>query len=179
MASTSQAPKHSKSGKGRKKVRMEKMKNEANLQVTFTKRRCGLFKKASELCTLTGCDIGIIVFSPKRNVFSFGHPSVHKVMENLFPSEGYDEKLTETHTATRVMEQNMHLSTLQMQMDMEKQFQAVVEGWEKEEMAGHKPIKEMTESELVELRARLNALKRRIMSAKTLMATSLTRGLPT
>ncbi|KAL8150824.1 hypothetical protein V2J09_020632 [Rumex salicifolius] len=36
---------------------------------------------ASELCTLTGCEIGIIVFSQGMTVFSFGHPSVHKIID--------------------------------------------------------------------------------------------------
>nr|GEV95430.1 agamous-like MADS-box protein AGL62 [Tanacetum cinerariifolium] len=33
-------------------------------QVTFSKRRKGLFKKASELCVLTGAKMAILVQSP-------------------------------------------------------------------------------------------------------------------
>ncbi|KAM3377356.1 hypothetical protein P3S68_009769 [Capsicum galapagoense] len=64
--------------RGRKKVEIVKMKNESNMQVTFSKRRAGLFKKASELCTLCGAEIAIVVFSPGKanKVYSFGHPSV-------------------------------------------------------------------------------------------------------
>ncbi|EXB61543.1 Agamous-like MADS-box protein AGL62 [Morus notabilis] len=67
--------------RGRQKVEMVKMKNESNLQVTFSKRRSGLFKKASELCTLCGAEMALVVFSPGRKVFSFGHPSVEEVVE--------------------------------------------------------------------------------------------------
>ncbi|XP_010480186.1 PREDICTED: agamous-like MADS-box protein AGL28 [Camelina sativa] len=66
---------------GRRKVEMVKMKNRANLQVTFSKRRSGLFKKASELCTLCDAQIVIIVFSPSGKVYSFGHPDVNILVD--------------------------------------------------------------------------------------------------
>lgn len=62
---------------------MAKMENESNLQVTFSKRRSGLFKKASELNTLCGADIAVIVFSPGGKVYSFGHPSVELVLNRF------------------------------------------------------------------------------------------------
>ncbi|CAI9089824.1 OLC1v1024464C1, partial [Oldenlandia corymbosa var. corymbosa] len=63
------------------RVDMVKMTNENNLQVTFSKRRVGLFKKASELCTLTGSEFAIVVFSPGSKVYSFGSPSVSHILE--------------------------------------------------------------------------------------------------
>lgn len=62
---------------------MKKMQNESNLQVTFSKRRFGLFKKASELCTLCGAEILMIVFSPGGKVFSFGHPGVKDLINRF------------------------------------------------------------------------------------------------
>ncbi|KEH34709.1 MADS-box transcription factor family protein [Medicago truncatula] len=56
------------------------MSNESNLQVTFSKRHSGLFKKASELCTLCGAYVTLIIFSPSEKVFSFGQPSVETVI---------------------------------------------------------------------------------------------------
>ncbi|XP_019434340.1 PREDICTED: agamous-like MADS-box protein AGL61 [Lupinus angustifolius] len=52
-----------------------------NLQVTFSKRRTGLFKKASELCTLCDAKIGLVVFSPTNKDFSFGDPSIDAVID--------------------------------------------------------------------------------------------------
>ncbi|KAL7236298.1 hypothetical protein ACSBR1_019549 [Camellia fascicularis] len=46
--------------KGHQKITMTKMENESNLQVTFSKRRSGLFKKASELSILCGAEVGIM-----------------------------------------------------------------------------------------------------------------------
>jgi hypothetical protein len=62
-------------GKGRQRIQMKKMSNESNMLVTFSKRRSGLFKKASELCTLCGVDVALVVFSPSEKAFSFGHPT--------------------------------------------------------------------------------------------------------
>ncbi|GAU19495.1 hypothetical protein TSUD_77390 [Trifolium subterraneum] len=52
-----------RNGKGRRKIEMKKM---SNMLVTFSKRRSGLFKKASELCTLCGVDVALVV-SPQNN----------------------------------------------------------------------------------------------------------------
>ncbi|KAL0422050.1 UNVERIFIED_CONTAM: Agamous-like MADS-box protein [Sesamum latifolium] len=59
---------------------MVKIENETNLQVTFSKRRAGLFKKASELSTLCGAETALLVFSPGNKVHSFGHPNVEAIL---------------------------------------------------------------------------------------------------
>ena len=48
-------------------------------RLTFSKRRSGIYKKASELATLTGSEIAILVFSQSGKPFSFGHPSIEAV----------------------------------------------------------------------------------------------------
>ncbi|KAF8403496.1 hypothetical protein HHK36_011600 [Tetracentron sinense] len=49
--------------------------------VTFSKRRKGLFKKAAHACLHFGSEIAIIAFSPAGNPFSFGHSSVDSVID--------------------------------------------------------------------------------------------------
>ncbi|KAF7840708.1 agamous-like MADS-box protein AGL61 [Senna tora] len=49
---------------GRKKIEIKEINKEANKQVTFSKRRAGLFKKACELCVLCNAQLAVIVFSP-------------------------------------------------------------------------------------------------------------------
>ncbi|KAL5075097.1 hypothetical protein RYX36_014081, partial [Vicia faba] len=51
---------------GRQKIEIKKMRNESNLQVTFSRRRSGLFKKAIELSTLCDAQISLVVFSPSE-----------------------------------------------------------------------------------------------------------------
>ncbi|KAL2499535.1 AGAMOUS-like 29 [Abeliophyllum distichum] len=54
--------------------------------VTFSKRKSGLFKKASELSILTGAHFAIIVFSPGGRPFSFGFPCVNTAINRFLPS---------------------------------------------------------------------------------------------
>lgn len=102
--------------KGRQKIEMVKMKNENNLQVTFSKRRSGLFKKASELCTLCGAEIVVIVFSPGRKVFSFGHPNVDVVIDRFLninphhPHQNNNLQLNEACLNAVVQDLNNHLT---------------------------------------------------------------------
>ncbi|KAE9620116.1 hypothetical protein Lal_00040245 [Lupinus albus] len=70
-----------KKSKGRQRIEMKKITKESNLQVTFTKRRNGLFKKANELCTLCDAQVALLVFSPSNKLFSFGKPSVDAVID--------------------------------------------------------------------------------------------------
>lgn len=48
---------------GRKKIRIERIADERNRQVTFTKRKNGLLKKARELSVLCDAEIAVIIFS--------------------------------------------------------------------------------------------------------------------
>ncbi|KAL3615380.1 hypothetical protein CASFOL_041041 [Castilleja foliolosa] len=72
-----------KTTQGRKKIEIKKIENLSNRQVTFSKRRNGLFKKASELCILSGAEIAIIVHSPGKRVYTFGHPTVDVVVDRF------------------------------------------------------------------------------------------------
>ena len=69
----------SKKTRGKQKIEMKKIDKEVDRLVTFSKRRSGINKKASELVTLCGAEVGVVVFSPAGKPFSFGHPSVESV----------------------------------------------------------------------------------------------------
>ncbi|KAI5318801.1 hypothetical protein L3X38_038509 [Prunus dulcis] len=72
-----------KSTMGRKKIDIKKIQKTSSLQVTFSKRRTGLFRKASQLGALCGAEVAILVFSPHGRPFVFGHPSVDSVISRL------------------------------------------------------------------------------------------------
>ncbi|RVX10733.1 Agamous-like MADS-box protein AGL62 [Vitis vinifera] len=57
---------NSRKNTGRKKIEIRKIEKKSSLEVTFSKRRAGLFKKAGELCVLCGAEAAVIVFSPGR-----------------------------------------------------------------------------------------------------------------
>ncbi|CAN0891614.1 MADS-box transcription factor 6 [Linum grandiflorum] len=56
---------------GRGKVVMKRIENQVNRQVTFSKRRNGLLKKASELSLLCDADIALLVFSCRGKLSVF------------------------------------------------------------------------------------------------------------
>lgn len=56
---------------GRGKIEIRRIENKTTRQVTFAKRRAGLFKKTHELAVLCDAQIGLIVFSSSGKVFEF------------------------------------------------------------------------------------------------------------
>jgi len=92
--------------------------------VTFSKRRSGLFKKASELCTLCGADVALVVFSPGEKVFSFGHPNVDTIIDRYLsqvPPENNDTmQFIEAHRSANVRELNTQLTQFNQLLDIEK-----------------------------------------------------------
>ncbi|XP_073352135.1 uncharacterized protein [Aegilops tauschii subsp. strangulata] len=75
-------------GSGRKKTVIRRIEQQDARQVSYAKRRVGLFNKASELSVLTGAQLAALAFSPGGKVFSFGHPSVDPVVERFLAGEG-------------------------------------------------------------------------------------------
>ncbi|CAN8269942.1 unnamed protein product [Cochlearia groenlandica] len=76
---------------GRRKIKMEQVQDTNTKQVTFSKRRLGLFKKASELSTLCNAEVGIVVFSPGNKPYSFGKPSFESIAER-FKNDSEEEE---------------------------------------------------------------------------------------
>lgn len=55
----------------RQKIEIKKIDNPTARQVTFSKRRRGLFKKAQELSTLCDAEVALIVFSTTGKLFDY------------------------------------------------------------------------------------------------------------
>ncbi|KAJ4964991.1 hypothetical protein NE237_016840 [Protea cynaroides] len=116
---------------GRQKIEIKRINCEASRQVTFSKRRAGLFKKASELCTLCGAETAILVFSPAGKVFSFGHPSVDSVVERFLsenaPPQEESMQIVEAHRGASVRELNRQYTEVVNQLEMEKKRAEVIQ----------------------------------------------------
>jgi len=56
---------------GRGKMEIKRIDNATSRQVTFSKRRSGLFKKAKELAILCDAEVGLIVFSSTGRLYDF------------------------------------------------------------------------------------------------------------
>ena len=103
--------------KGKQRIQIEYIEDKEKRQVTFSKRKGGLLKKASELHLLCGAHVAIVIFSQKQdanpnpaavaaaarpggrgssstrrsggNVFAMGTPSVDHVMSRLAAGDPY------------------------------------------------------------------------------------------
>ncbi|KAJ1703822.1 hypothetical protein LUZ63_003601 [Rhynchospora breviuscula] len=60
---------------GRGKIEIKRIENSSNRQVTFSKRKNGIIKKAREISVLCDCTVSIIIFSSSGKHFEFCSPS--------------------------------------------------------------------------------------------------------
>ncbi|RDX94060.1 MADS-box transcription factor 6 [Mucuna pruriens] len=66
---------------GRGRVVLERIENKINRQVTFSKRRSGLLKKAFELSVLCDAEVGLIIFSSRGKLFQYSSTDINKIIE--------------------------------------------------------------------------------------------------
>ncbi|OMO74412.1 Transcription factor, MADS-box [Corchorus capsularis] len=124
--------------KGRQRIEIKQLEKKSNLHVTFSKRRKGLFQKASELCLLSGAKIGIIVLSPtpRQKPFCFGHPNIDKILDQ-YVSE------TQNPTDAAAVDDDDHdqdgetpIADLSGLEEIDKKFEGSVEMLEMEKKRG-------------------------------------------
>ncbi|XP_074587702.1 agamous-like MADS-box protein AGL61 [Curcuma longa] len=133
-----------KKSMGRQKIEIKRIQNEEARQVCFSKRRSGLFKKASELSILCGAEIGVVVFSPAGKVFSFGHPSVDAVVDRFLvgnprrtrPTCGGGGAGLDSHREAAVRELNRKCMELNDMAEAEKKKRHALEKEMKKEKEG-------------------------------------------
>ncbi|CAM8904957.1 unnamed protein product [Rhodiola kirilowii] len=77
----------------REKIQIKKIDNASARQVTFSKRRRGLFKKAEELAVLCDADVGLIVFSSTGKLSEYASSSMQKILDRYNMQSKYLEKL--------------------------------------------------------------------------------------
>lgn len=158
-------------GKGRKKIEIKKIIEKVKRQVTFSKRCKGLFKKASELCTICGVDLVIIVFSPSGKVYSFGHPSVEAGLQRYLFQAPHPTSETMVYILAQqnvtVRELHRRLSYVNNQLDSSKKHGEELARRHKETHAqflGATQVEEMNMSQLEKFRATLYELKNHVTS---------------
>ncbi|XP_068643935.1 agamous-like MADS-box protein AGL104 [Aristolochia californica] len=76
---------------GRVKLQIKRIENNTNRQVTFSKRRNGLIKKAYELSVLCDIDIALIMFSPSGRLSHFsGKKRIEDVLTRFINLPDHD-----------------------------------------------------------------------------------------
>ncbi|XP_074330777.1 MADS-box transcription factor 23-like, partial [Apium graveolens] len=76
---------------GRGKIVIRRIDNTTSRQVTFSKRRSGLLKKAKELAILCDAEVGLMIFSSTGKLYDFASTSMKSVIEryNKMKEENY------------------------------------------------------------------------------------------
>ncbi|OIT23030.1 PREDICTED: agamous-like MADS-box protein AGL8 homolog [Nicotiana attenuata] len=77
---------------GRGRVQLKRIENKINRQVTFSKRRSGLLKKAHEISVLCDAEVGLIVFSTKGKLFEYATDSCMERILERYERYSYAER---------------------------------------------------------------------------------------
>ncbi|KAG9151542.1 hypothetical protein Leryth_019737 [Lithospermum erythrorhizon] len=77
---------------GRGRVQLRRIENKINRQVTFSKRRCGLLKKAHEISVLCDAEVALIVFSSKGKLFEYASDSSMERILERYERYSYAER---------------------------------------------------------------------------------------
>jgi hypothetical protein len=78
-----------RTSKGKQKLEMKKIEKKDNLYASFSKRKLNIYKKCSELSTLCGASVDILMFSPTGKPYCYGNPSSESITRT---SLGNDKK---------------------------------------------------------------------------------------
>ncbi|KAJ2373973.1 Ribosome-releasing factor 2 mitochondrial [Coemansia sp. RSA 2611] len=84
---------------GRKKIKIQTIKDERNRQVTFLKRKAGLLKKAYELSVLCDCEIAVVIFSSQNKLVQYASTNMDKVLMRYTDFGEPNESLTNVQCA--------------------------------------------------------------------------------
>ncbi|KAK9925533.1 hypothetical protein M0R45_033855 [Rubus argutus] len=140
---------------GRGKVQLKRIEDKIRRQVTFSKRRSGLMKKARELSVLCGVEVGLIIFSAKGRLYEFcsgdslgnvlERYQIHNEEEVANPKNGKKHHLESSGNATGA---NKSLKMIQSELEAQN-------------------IENLDVSELTQLEKQLDAVLRQTRSRKT------------
>ncbi|GAB4826026.1 MADS-box protein soc1, variant 3 [Ancistrocladus abbreviatus] len=100
----------------RRKTEMKRIENATSRQVTFSKRRNGLLKKAYELSVLCDVEVALIIFSQKGRLYEFASSDMGKTIEQ------YYKHVKQVRTNTPETEQ---LYTEQLKLEMANLVQKI------------------------------------------------------
>ncbi|KAF3672414.1 putative transcription factor-like [Capsicum annuum] len=150
-----------KKSKGRQKIPMKKIENREARFATFSKRREGLYKKASELAIECDVDIGIIMLSPTGKPHSFFHPNVDAIVspfQNPDMQISQSDRLVAACARNRVNQLKSSIEELDIRKDIAIARANDLDQKEKTRQRGWwESIEQLNADELTNFEAWLNA----------------------
>ncbi|KAJ4842618.1 hypothetical protein Tsubulata_034101 [Turnera subulata] len=137
---------------GRGKIEIKRIENKATRQVTFSKRRAGLLKKAHELSVLCDAQVGLIIFSSTGKLWQYCTQPLR--MENII--ERYQKV-----TGTRIPDEQESREQLRNELNFlrkeTRRLQLTVRRYTGEDMASI-PLEELHDLEQ-ELQCSVNKVR--------------------
>ncbi|KAJ8624131.1 hypothetical protein MRB53_032661 [Persea americana] len=87
---------------GRGKIEIKRIENATSRQVTFSKRRVGLLKKAQELSVLCDAEVALIIFSSTGKLFEFSSAGMKRTLSRYSKCvDGFEPSLVEYEVEKR------------------------------------------------------------------------------
>ncbi|KAK7319085.1 hypothetical protein RJT34_03798 [Clitoria ternatea] len=158
---------------GRRKIEIARLTDANNRQVTFSKRRTGLFKKANELSVLCGAEVAFIVFSPGNKPYSFGHPGVDVVASKFLKQESIPYQFQSASSSPELVNLNNYnkqLADLEEQSREEAKKGAILDEAIKEfEVPDELPSLLKLHASLLELKENVRSCSRDVEAAESLI----------
>ncbi|XP_050281883.1 agamous-like MADS-box protein AGL61 [Quercus robur] len=155
--------------KGRQKIENKLITDYRCREVTFSKRKSGLFKSASELCILCGAKIGIAVFSLTGKPFCFGNPDINTIIDQYVSGNPQTNVgtggIVESLQRATILELSKELDMKLKELEIEKERGEAIEKLRKEiqqKLIWEAPIEELGLRDLQQLSLSLENLKKKI-----------------
>ncbi|XP_050234794.1 agamous-like MADS-box protein AGL62 [Mercurialis annua] len=179
---TNQTPQR-KTSRGRQKIEIKKVEKENSRYVTFSKRKNGIFKKATELSTLTGAEVAVLLFSEHGKIFSCGNPDVDTVLDRYLAEfkDGNDINIDESCLLEQhgvVTQATVEEHEFKRSLDRLEEVQRVAKSImignnnddNNEEFWWDDPIDNMNKDELEGFKSSLEELKKNVVARTDVMA---------